>query len=74
MKYDLRFAIPMSHLRLAGLALIGLRSRNKMRLAVGRVTPCAPRLVGFAVRAERRALPTADNHLILLQALTLFDL
>ena len=42
-----------------------------MRLAVGRVTPCAPRLVGFAARAERRALPTADDHLILLQALRL---
>jgi hypothetical protein len=39
-----------------------LKAPNKMRLAVGRVTPCAPWWVGFAARAERRALPIADDY------------
>ena len=45
------------------------RAHNKMPAAVGRVTPCAPWLVGFAARAKRRALPTAGHYSILLDAL-----
>jgi hypothetical protein len=48
-------------------ASLRLRARMKTRKAVGRVTPCAPLLVGFTTRAERRALPAEGGVLISLQ-------
>jgi len=51
-----------------------MKTRTELRAyripkMVGRVTPCAPRLVGFVARTERRVLPAAGGNPILLQRL-----